>query len=58
MNVHSINMYVMMLIEVNIHENWQNACNMANHDVIWFLCAVQNYLKSPVSFIMMTSVYN
>jgi hypothetical protein len=24
----------------------------------WFLCAVQNYLKSLVSVIMMTSVYN
>jgi hypothetical protein len=58
MNVHSINMYVMMLIQANIHENWQNACDMANHDVVWFLCAVQNYLKSPVSVIMMTSVYN
>jgi hypothetical protein len=20
---------------------------MANHDVVWFLCTVQNYLKSP-----------
>jgi hypothetical protein len=34
------------------HENWQNACDMANHDDVWFLCAVQNYLKSPASVIM------
>jgi hypothetical protein len=33
MNMHSINIYVMMLIQANIHEHWQNACDMANHDV-------------------------
>jgi hypothetical protein len=38
----------MMLIQANIHENRQNACDMANHDV-WFFCAVQNYFKSLVS---------
>jgi hypothetical protein len=48
----------MMLIYANLHKNWQNACDMANHDVVWFLCAVQNYLKSTVSVIIMTSVYN
>jgi hypothetical protein len=58
MNLHSMNMYVMMLIQGSIHEYWQSACDMANPDVVWFLCEVQNYPKSPVSIIMMTSVYN
>jgi hypothetical protein len=57
MNVYSTNMYVTMFIQANIQENWQNACDIANHDVVWFLCAMQNYLKSPVSVIMNTSVY-
>jgi hypothetical protein len=50
--------FVMMLRGANMHENWQNACDMANHDVAWFLYAMQNYLKLPVSVIITTSVNN
>jgi hypothetical protein len=34
MNVHSINMYrILLCLFKQTHENWQNVCDMANHDV-------------------------